>query len=95
MKVAIAYALPEKQVRLDVELPDGATVEDAIARSGLLRRFPAIDLATQKVGIFGKLARLDAVLEDGDRVEIYRPLTCDPKTVARRVKKEGATADPE
>lgn len=84
MKVGIAYATPARQVWLTIELPDGATVQDAIDKSGILAQFPEIDLTTQKVGIFGKATTLDTVLEDGARVEIYRPITADPKTVRRR-----------
>ena len=47
-------------------------------------QFPEIDLDHQKIGVFGKLTRLDAVLEEGTRVEIYRPITADPETVERR-----------
>lgn len=86
MKVGIAYALPQRQVWFDVELPDGATIQDAISRSGILKQFPEIDLEKNKVGVFGKVGKLDAVLNDGDRVEIYRPITCDPKTVPRKAK---------
>ena len=92
MKIGIAYAVPTRQVWLNVEVPDGATVQDAIERSGILKQFPDIDLEQQKVGIFSKLAKLDAVLADGDRVEIYRPITCDPKTVKRKAKAEGDEA---
>lgn len=92
MKVGIAYATPAKQVWLTVEVPEGATVKDAIDKSGILRQFPEIDLETQKVGMFGKVAALDTVLEDGARVEIYRPITCDPKTVRRRARPEGEGA---
>jgi putative ubiquitin-RnfH superfamily antitoxin RatB of RatAB toxin-antitoxin module len=90
MKVGIAYALPERQVWLDIELPEGATVQDAVERSGLLKQFPEINLETQKVGIYSKLCKLDTVLNDGDRVEIYRSIICDPKTVRRKAKPEGA-----
>jgi len=55
-----------------------------IEKSGLLTMFPEIDLETQKAGIFGKLTKLDAVVEEGNRVEIYRPITADPETVERR-----------
>ena len=89
MKVGIAYATPSRQVWLNVELPDGATVKDAIERSGIVKQFPEIDLEQQKVGVFSKIVKLDAVLEDGDRVEIYRPIICDPKTVRRRPKPAG------
>lgn len=90
MKVRIAYASPTRQAWLSVEVPDGATVRDAIERSGILQQFPEIDLEQQKVGIFSKLTKLDATLADGDRIEIYRPITCDPKTVKRRPKSDEA-----
>ncbi|HJV28153.1 MAG TPA: RnfH family protein [Aromatoleum sp.] len=90
MKIGIAYALPRRQAWLTIDLPGGTTVGDAITRSGIAEQFPEVDLATQKIGIFGKLVRLDTVLEDGDRVEIYRPITCDPKTVRKRGATDGA-----
>lgn len=93
MKVGIAYALPKRQVWFDVELPEGATIQDAINRSGILKQFPEIDLEKQKVGIYTKLSKLDSVLTDGDRVEIYRPITCDPKTVPRKPKAAGDAAE--
>ena len=93
MKIGIAYALPQRQAWFDVELPDGSTIQDAINRSGILKQFPEIDLEKNKVGIFGKVSKLDAALNDGDRVEIYRPITCDPKTVPRKAK--GGDASPE
>lgn len=90
MKVGIAYALPNRQVWFDVDVPDdGATIRDAIERSGILKQFPDIDLEQQKVGVFGKVGTLDTALASGDRVEIYRPIICDPKTVRRRPKAEG------
>ena len=86
MKIGITYALPQRQVWFDIELPDGATIHDAINRSGILKQFPEIDLEKNKVGVYGKASKLDAVLNDGDRVEIYRPITCDPKTVPRKAR---------
>ena len=86
MKIGIAYALPHRQAWIDVEMPDGATIKDAIKRSGILEQFPEIDLEQQKVGVYGKASKLDAALNDGDRVEIYRPIICDPKTVPRKAK---------
>jgi len=59
-------------------------VRDAIVRSGILQSFPTIDLETQKVGVFGRLVKPDTALRPGDRVEIYRSITCDPQTVPRR-----------
>ena len=84
MQVGIAYSENVQQIWLTIEVPDDATVNDAIARSGILEMFPHIDLATQKVGIFGKIVKPHSSLRAGDRVEIYRPITCDPQTVARR-----------
>ncbi|NMG73359.1 RnfH family protein [Aromatoleum diolicum] len=84
MQVGIAYSEPAQQVWLNIDVPDDATVRDAIEHSGILRQFPHIDLATQKVGIFSKVVKLDSPLRAGDRIEIYRPITCDPQTVPRR-----------
>ena len=86
MKIGITYALPQRQTWFDIELPDGATIQEAINCSGILKQFPEIDLEKNKVGIYGKVNKLDAVLSDGDRVEIYRPITCDPKPVPRKAK---------
>jgi len=86
MKVSVAYTGQDKQVWLHVQLPDGSTVNDAITQSGILSIFPEIDLTQQKLGIFGKLTKVDSPLNEGDRVEIYRPITADPKTVKRRDK---------
>lgn len=86
MNVGVAYADKFKQVWLTLDVPEGSTVKDAIEKSGLLTQFPEIDLNTQKIGVFGKLTRLDAVLEHGTRVEIYWPITADPETVERRDK---------
>lgn len=84
MNVGVAYADKFKQVWLKLEVPEGSTVREAIERSGLLKQFPEIDLDRQKVGVFGKLATLDTVLEEGTRVEIYRPITADPELVERK-----------
>ncbi|MFL6639048.1 MAG: RnfH family protein [Paraburkholderia graminis] len=88
LSVQVCYALANEQALVDVQLPAGATLAQAIEASGILQRFPQIDLATQKVGVFGKLKPLDTVLADHDRVEIYRPLLVDPKVSRqRRVEK--------
>ena len=84
MNVGIAYANGKKHVWLKIDVPDQSTVQDVINLSGLLEQFPDIDLGQQKVGIFGRLAKLEATVEEGDRVEIYRPITADPDTVERR-----------
>lgn len=89
MKVSVAYTTPRRQFWMPIELPEGAKVQEAIERSGVLNQFPEINLQRQKIGVFSKITTLDAVLEDGDRIEIYRPLTADPKKVKRRGKSEG------
>lgn len=87
--VEIAYATPTEQVILSQSAHPGLTVEQAIRRSGILERFPEIDLAVAKVGIFGKLAALDTELNAGDRVEIYRPLIADPKAARKKRAAQG------
>ena len=87
--IEIAYALPLKQELVHLDLPSGSTVQQAIDASGLRQRHPEIDLAKNKVGVFGKLTRLDAPLRDRDRVEIYRPLIADPKEVRKQRAEEG------
>jgi putative ubiquitin-RnfH superfamily antitoxin RatB of RatAB toxin-antitoxin module len=84
MNVGVCYAESDRQSWLRLEVPDNSTVEQAIQLSGLLTRYPEIDLSKQKVGIFGKLAKLDTVVQEGDRVEIYRQITADPAMVKRR-----------
>lgn len=87
--VEVAYALPQKQEVLSLKIRSGTLVSEAIARSGILRDFPEIDLASAKVGIYGKQVKLDAVLRDKDRIEIYRPLIADPKEIRKKRAAEG------
>lgn len=84
MRIGIAYSDGAQHCWLRIDVSEEATVQDAIERSGVLSMYPGIDLSQQKVGIFGKLVKLDAPLQPGDRVEIYRPITCDPTQVPRR-----------
>ena len=84
IKVEVAYAKPEIQVILPLDVAEGTTLEQAIINSGILEKFPEIDLGNNKVGIFGKIAKLDVPLQDRDRVEIYRPLIADPKESRRK-----------
>ena len=99
--VEVAYALPEEQVILKLQVEDGTTVRQAVEVSGILARFPEIDLEQNKLGIFGKLVKADTTLRAKDRVEIYRPLIADPKEVRRqraaegkRMKKGGGDLEP-
>ena len=82
--IEVGYAHALEQVCCALELQPGARVRDAIERSGVLERHPEIDLRTQNVGIWNRRVGLDEPLRDRDRVEIYRPLTADPKEVRRR-----------
>lgn len=85
MQVSIAYANNRgEQAWIELEMEEGATAEEAIHASGILSRFPDIDLKNQKIGIYGKLIKPSQTLNEFDRVEIYRPITADPQTVPRR-----------
>lgn len=85
MQIGVAYSEPAQQLWLRIEVPEDATVQSAIEQSGILKKFSSIDIATCKIGIFGKVAELDAALKPGDRIEIYRAITADPASVPRRV----------
>lgn len=84
IRVAVVYALPAEQVVEQLRMAPGSTVSEAIEQSGLLRRFPQTEGCTYDVGVYGKAVVRDTRLADGDRVEIYRPLTVDPKDARRR-----------
>lgn len=87
--VEVAYALPDVQQIIPVDMPAGCTAEQAIRESGILEKFPDIDLTKARIGVFGKLSKLSIELKAGDRVEIYRPLIADPKEVRRKREAEG------
>ncbi len=89
MPVEVAYALPDRQLVLKLDVAPDATLEQAIHASGMLEKFPEIDLGINKVGVFGKLAKLNTILYAGDRVEIYRPLIADPKEVRKKRAAQG------
>jgi putative ubiquitin-RnfH superfamily antitoxin RatB of RatAB toxin-antitoxin module len=82
--IEICYALPARQILLSVAVAPGTTVREAIERSRIVEQCPEIDLSTQAVGIFGKIQALDTQVSAGDRIEIYRPLTVDPKLARQR-----------
>lgn len=94
--VEVAYALPDKQKIIALDVEEGTTMYQAAERSGVTSIFPELDLPNSNMGVFGKVERdpVTKVLREGDRVEIYRPLTADPKEVrkkraaAAKVKKE-------
>ena len=89
INVDVCYALPEKQLLIKVKLPEGSTLQQALEASGVLVKHPEIDLKKNKFGVFAKLSKVDTVLRDRDRVEIYRPLIADPKEVRKQRAAEG------
>jgi putative ubiquitin-RnfH superfamily antitoxin RatB of RatAB toxin-antitoxin module len=89
MIVEVAYALPDKQSLVSLEVEKGTTLKEAIEASGILDSFEQIDLTKDRVGIFSKFATLDTVLREKDRVEIYRPLIADPKQVRKERAAKG------
>jgi putative ubiquitin-RnfH superfamily antitoxin RatB of RatAB toxin-antitoxin module len=94
MKIEVAYALPDEQVIIPLQVESGTTVEQAIQLSGIQQRFPEIDLSSNKTGVFGKICKLDTPLKEYDRVEIYRHLIADPKESRRkRAEKKETTKE--
>ena len=95
MTVEVAYAVPQKQMIFSITVKSGTTALQAIQQSGVLQGFPGLSLQGCKIGIFGKLASFDTLLQPLDRVEIYRPLIADPKETRRlraALKKANETA---
>lgn len=92
--VEVAFALPTEQKIIALQVEDGTTAYEAVARSGITEVFPEIDINSNPMGIFGKLIKApkEQMLKEGDRVEIYRPLIADPKEArakrAARVKEQ-------
>ncbi len=91
MNIEVAYALANQQTLLSLVVDDNTTIEQGIRISGILNKYPQINLATDKVGIFGKIATLETPLRNKDRIEIYRPLIADPKEVRRKRAEQGKT----
>lgn len=87
--VLVAYATPDKQTEIPVTISAHCNVSLAIKQSGILEVCPAIPFPDICVGIYGRIVPLDAGLKDGDRVEIYRPITIDPKE-ARRLRAQSS-----
>ncbi len=89
--VEVAYALSSEQLILKVKMNSQITAEQAIKASTILDRYPEINLYINKIGLFGKLIKLDTSLRHLDRVEIYRALIANPKEVRKqRVAEEKA-----
>lgn len=84
ISVEVCYARPDRVFLRRLYVPQGTTVEQAIVRSGVLQEVPELDLTQCRVGIYGKVKSLDALLRECDRIEIYRPLIADPMEARRR-----------
>jgi hypothetical protein len=84
VEIAVGYAVPGDVFLETLRVAPGTTVGQAIEGSGVLTRFPAINLVTQPVGIYGKTTTLETVVRERDRIEIYRPLLADPKESRRK-----------
>lgn len=84
IRVSVAYATPTRQALIDLTLPAGSSAGQAIDAAGMAQQFPDIDLAVQRIGLFGQVCTPDKILVDGDRVEIYRTLQQDPMAARRR-----------
>ena len=81
--VEVAYALPGKQLIVELQVPEGTSVLEAARQSGIADKFEDVDLENAKLGVFGKVVAPKQVLKEGERVEIYRPLIADPKEVRK------------
>lgn len=86
--VCVAYAKPHDQCELTISIPAASTLLEAIEQSGILKRYPEIDLQTQAVGVWNVPKKLTDLLKEGDRVEIYRPLLMDPKELRKKRAEE-------
>jgi putative ubiquitin-RnfH superfamily antitoxin RatB of RatAB toxin-antitoxin module len=89
INIEIAYALEHKQTLLNLQVEEGTTLKQAVEISGILDTYPQINLLKDKTGIFGKVAKLDTVLRQKDRVEIYRALIADPKQIRKERAAQG------
>ena len=83
--IEVAAATPDRQVVLSLMVPEGTTLAQAVALADLPGRLPGLEVDENRLGVFGKLRRPDDVVQAGDRVEVYRPLSADPKEIRRQL----------
>jgi putative ubiquitin-RnfH superfamily antitoxin RatB of RatAB toxin-antitoxin module len=93
LQVEVVYAEPTRVIIKALRLPPGSCAADALRLAAGDADFAGVDLASAAIGIYGKVIRADHALQEGDRIEIYRPLAADPKT-ARRARAQAAQALP-
>ena len=89
LHIEVVYATQQRQTVIPLTVAEGTTVEAAIQQSGILAKYPELDASPLKTGIYSKACKLDTVLRDKDRVEIYRPLIADPKEIRKQRAAEG------
>ena len=90
MKIQVVFAEPRLALVANLNLSPGLTVRDAVEEARKQKGFDSFKMDEDSCGIFGKKVGLDQPLRDGDRVEIYRLLTCDPKELRRRRQRKAA-----
>jgi putative ubiquitin-RnfH superfamily antitoxin RatB of RatAB toxin-antitoxin module len=90
INVEVAYAEPKRQYLIELTVPSGSDVKHVLKQSGFIERH-RLDLNVNRVGIFGRFVALDHLVAEGDRVEVYRPLTADPKQIRRELAAQGKT----
>jgi putative ubiquitin-RnfH superfamily antitoxin RatB of RatAB toxin-antitoxin module len=83
IEIEVVYGLPHKQVLLSLPVPAGSCIEECIKLSGIITHFPEIVPHQATVGIFSRPEKLETIIKAGDRIEIYRPLTADPKEMRK------------
>ena len=93
MEIEVAYATPDKQILLSMDVPAGCTVAEAIGLSSIREEFPDMEVDPKAVGIFSRKVSMDHELKEGDRVEIYRPLVADPKEMRKQRARAESTVD--
>ncbi len=91
VSVEVVFAVPERQVLLSIDVPEGSTVAEVIALSGMAAQFPDAGLESLPVGIWGRVVARSRIVANGDRVEIYRTLPEDPKRIRRELAMSGRT----
>ncbi|MGL5973659.1 MAG: RnfH family protein, partial [Aeromonas sobria] len=93
LNIEVVYALPQQQTVIALRVASETCVLAAIEQSGIVQKHPEIDLAVNKFGIYSRPVKGGELLQDGDRIEIYRPLTADPREMrkkrAEKAKEEG------
>ena len=91
LRVLVAFAAPDLHVQREVIVARGSTIAQTVAQSGIARDITGIDIDTLRVGVWGRVKPRDTPVADGDRIELYRPLTADPKAArAQRARKAKA-----